>query len=222
MVGFVGYWSPKPRVLTLAGRRQQRRGRIESDRVTVRVYPFTQTTRPVFFNLRLIIDFRALLPTNNPTVPFQGCHTPPCSPNSSLLLFRLFTMSWQAYVDTSLVATGHVDKGAIISAAGDSSWAASADFQLKPEEMKAISAIVSGDDAAKDKAFADGLFIAGSRYVVARADGRSIYARSGRLGVAIAKTKQAIVVGHHGEAQVAGNTSSTVEGLADYLIGQGY
>ncbi|KAG6033816.1 hypothetical protein E4U40_004890 [Claviceps sp. LM458 group G5] len=122
----------------------------------------------------------------------------------------------------SLVATGHVDKGAIISAAGDSSWAASADFQLKPEEMKAISAIVSGDDAAKDKAFADGLFIAGSRYVVARADGRSIYARSGRLGVAIAKTKQAIVVGHHGEAQVAGNTSSTVEGLADYLIGQGY
>ncbi|KAG5939779.1 hypothetical protein E4U59_002892 [Claviceps monticola] len=131
-------------------------------------------------------------------------------------------MSWQAYVDTSLVATGHVDKGAIISAAGDSSWAASADFQLKPEEMKAISAIVSGDDAAKDKAFADGLFIAGNRYVVARADGRSIYARSGRLGVAIAKTKQAIVVGHHGEAQVAGNTSSTVEGLADYLIGQGY
>ncbi|KAG6049693.1 hypothetical protein E4U39_005684 [Claviceps sp. Clav50 group G5] len=159
----------------------------------------------------------------------------------------------------SLVATGHVDKGAIISAAGDSSWAASADFQvndermpfiahaaiistyrmlyrrltstlffgreilqLKPEEMKAISAIVSGDDTAKDKAFADGLFIAGSRYVVARADGRSIYARSGRLGVAIAKTKQAIVVGHHGEAQVAGNTSSTVEGLADYLIGQGY
>lgn len=53
-------------------------------------------------------------------------------------------------------------------------------LQLKPEEMKAISAIVSGDDAAKDKAFADGLFIAGSRYVVARADGRSIYARSVR------------------------------------------
>ncbi|KAG5983360.1 hypothetical protein E4U55_000098 [Claviceps digitariae] len=122
----------------------------------------------------------------------------------------------------SLVATGHVDKGAIISAAGDSSWAASADFQLKPEEMKAISAIVGGDSAAKDKAFADGLFIAGSRYVMARAEDRSIYARQGRLGVAIAKTKQAIVVGHHGETQVAGNTSSTVEALADYLIGQGY
>lgn len=44
----------------------------------------------------------------------------------------------------------------------------------------------------------------------------------GRDGVAIAKTKQAIVIGQHGEAQIAGNASSTVEGLADYLIGQGY
>ncbi|POR38826.1 Profilin [Tolypocladium paradoxum] len=131
-------------------------------------------------------------------------------------------MSWQAYIDTSLVGTGHVDKAAIISAAGDSAWAASADFQLKPEEMKAISAIVGGDAAAKDKAFADGLYVAGNRYVMARAEDRSIYARSGRLGVAVAKTKQAIVVGHHGQTQVAGNTTSTVEGLADYLIGQGY
>ncbi len=44
--------------------------------------------------------------------------------------------------------------------------------------MKAISAIVSGDNAAKDKAFAEGLFIAGERYVLARAEDRSIYARS--------------------------------------------
>lgn len=46
--------------------------------------------------------------------------------------------------------------------------------------MKAISAIVSGDAAAKDKAFADGLYIAGNRYVMARAEDRSIYARSVR------------------------------------------
>lgn len=46
--------------------------------------------------------------------------------------------------------------------------------------------------------------------------------KQGRLGVAVAKTLQAIVVGHHGEAQVAGNATSTVEGLADYLIGQSY
>ncbi|KAF5976182.1 profilin [Fusarium bulbicola] len=162
-------------------------------------------------------------------------------------------MSWQAYIDSSLVGSGHIDKGAIISVAGDSAWASSPDLQvrqtflhrlnlsdrwaspslrnktdlvtplqLKPEEMKAISAIVGGDSAAKDKAFAEGLYIAGERYVMARAEDRSIYARSGRLGVAVAKTGQAIVIGHHGEAQVAGNATSTVEGLADYLIKSGY
>ncbi|KAM5368675.1 hypothetical protein ACJZ2D_009447 [Fusarium nematophilum] len=122
----------------------------------------------------------------------------------------------------SLVGTGHIDKGAIISLAGDSVWATSTGFELKPEEMKAISSIVGGDAAAKDKAFAEGLFIGGTRYVMARAEDRSIYARSGRLGVAIAKTKQAIIVGHHPESGVAGNANSTVEGLADYLIKLGY
>lgn len=88
--------------------------------------------------------------------------------------------------------------------------------------MKAVASIVSGDAAAKDKAFADGLYIGGERYVLARAEDRSIYARKGREGVAIAKTTQAIVVAHHGEAQVAGSTTQTVEALADYLIGVGY
>ncbi|KAK2675910.1 Profilin [Fusarium oxysporum f. sp. vasinfectum] len=128
----------------------------------------------------------------------------------------------RTYGQGCLVGSGHIDKGAIISAAGDSAWASSPDLQLKPEEMKAISAIVGGDSAAKDKAFAEGLYIAGERYVMARAEDRSIYARSGRLGVAVAKTGQAIVIGHHGEAQVAGNATSTVEGLADYLIKSGY
>lgn len=44
----------------------------------------------------------------------------------------------------------------------------------------------------------------------------------GREGVAIAKSKQAILIGHHGEAGVAGNTTQVVESLKDYLSGQGY
>ncbi|KAH6996396.1 profilin [Ilyonectria sp. MPI-CAGE-AT-0026] len=131
-------------------------------------------------------------------------------------------MSWQAYVDTSLIATGHVDQAALISAAGDSVWATSPGLTLQPAEMKVVASIVSGDAAAKDKAFADGLYIGGERYVMARAEDRSIYARKGREGVAIAKTTQAIVVAHHSEAQVAGSTTQTVEALADYLIGVGY
>ncbi|SPJ75223.1 probable profilin [Fusarium torulosum] len=131
-------------------------------------------------------------------------------------------MSWQAYVDSSLVGSGHIDKAALVSAAGDSVWATSSGFELKPEELKAISAIVSGDQGAKNKAFADGLYVAGERFVLARAEDRSIYARSGREGLAVAKTTQAIIIAHHSDTAIAGNATSTVEGLADYLIKQGY
>lgn len=44
----------------------------------------------------------------------------------------------------------------------------------------------------------------------------------GKTGVCIAKTKQAILIGHHGENTLAGNASQTVEALADYLIKNGY
>lgn len=46
--------------------------------------------------------------------------------------------------------------------------------------------------------------------------------QKGRNGLCVAKTKQAILVGHHGETHQAGNATQTVEALADYLIGVGY
>ncbi|KAL0944301.1 profilin [Colletotrichum truncatum] len=131
-------------------------------------------------------------------------------------------MSWQAYVDTSLVGTGHIDKAAIISIAGDSTWASTAGFTLSATEMKAISDIVKGDQAAKDKAFADGLYVAGDRFVMARADDGTIYARKGRDGIAVAKTNQAILIGHHNENQQGGNANQSVQKLADYLVGVNY
>jgi profilin len=47
--------------------------------------------------------------------------------------------------------------------------------------MKVISSIVSGDSAARDKAYGDGLYLAGERYVMTKAEDRSIYARSVRV-----------------------------------------
>ncbi|KAI1107474.1 profilin [Jackrogersella minutella] len=131
-------------------------------------------------------------------------------------------MSWQAYVDSSLVGTGHLDKGAIISVAGDSVWASSAGFTVQPEEMKTLVAILNNTSGAVDKAHADGIHVGGERYVVARIEGRSIYARKGRTGICIVKTTQAIIVAHHGETAQAGNATQTTEALADYLIKAGY
>lgn len=38
----------------------------------------------------------------------------------------------------------------------------------------------------------------------------------------IAKTTQAIIISHYGEDVQAGAAATTVEALADYLVGQGY
>ncbi|KAF3072584.1 Profilin [Trichoderma lentiforme] len=122
----------------------------------------------------------------------------------------------------SLVQTGHIAKGAIISLAGDSAWASSPDLTIQPAEMKVIADIVAKNGAAIDKAYAEGLYIAGQRFVLTRVDEGDLYARAGREGVAVAASKQAIVVGIHGEAQVAGNATSVVAALADHLKKTGY
>ena len=67
-----------------------------------------------------------------------------------------------------------------------------------------------------------GLHIAGERFVVLKADDRSIYGKKGREGVVIVKTKMAILVTHYPEAVQPGAAANTVEQLADYLIKVGY
>ncbi|KAL3420143.1 profilin [Phlyctema vagabunda] len=115
--------------------------------------------------------------------------------------------------------SGHLDKGAIMSAAGDSVWASSPGFSVAPAEIKEVISALGG---SVDKLYSDGLHIAGERFVVTKAEGRSIYARKGREGVVIVKTTQAILVAHYGENAIAGNAAVTVEQLADYLAGLGY
>jgi len=133
-------------------------------------------------------------------------------------------MSWQAYVDSSLVGTGHIDKAAIISAAGDSTWAATPGFTVSADEMKNIVQILAenGKGSSVDKAFADGLHVGGERYVAFNIVDRHVYGRKGRTGIIIVKTGQAILVGHYGENVQAGNATQTVEALADYLVKAGY
>ena len=91
--------------------------------------------------------------------------------------------------------------------------------------MKAIATIFEANNqAATDKAYSDGLHVAGEKYVatIVSADDNIAMIRKGKTGVAIAKTKQAIVVGHYGENAQASNARATVEALADYLRKSGY
>ncbi|KAI2636169.1 profilin [Xylaria nigripes] len=139
-------------------------------------------------------------------------------------------MSWQGNhslssrtpKEHSLVGSGHIDKAAIVSIAGDSIWAISAGYNIQLPELKVVSSILADDPAAKEKAFEEGIHIGGERYVLTRVEDRSLYVRHGRTGIFITKTTQAFIIAHHGEGQVAGNASSTVEALGEYLVKLGY
>ncbi|KAF9109513.1 profilin, required for normal timing of actin polymerization in response to thermal stress [Mortierella sp. AM989] len=126
-------------------------------------------------------------------------------------------MSWQAYVDTNLVGTGKVAKGALLGHDG-SLWATSPDFKVGADEAKNL--IAAFDDI--NEISKNGLKLEGNKYVFLRNIGNSIYARNGSAGVCCTKTGQAVIVGYYDATMQAGGCNTVVEGLGTYLIGQGY
>ncbi|KAI4206813.1 MAG: hypothetical protein LQ346_000875 [Caloplaca aetnensis] len=130
-------------------------------------------------------------------------------------------MSWQEYVDQSLVATGNIDKAAIFNTEGTSVWASSSGFAVAPAEIKAVVTSFADTSDVK-KVQSEGFHIAGEKFVTLKSDDRSLYGKKGKEGVAIVKTQQAILVAHYPESVQPGVAANTVEQLADYLIGVGY
>ncbi|CAI4985512.1 ATV_HP_G0128160.mRNA.1.CDS.1 [Saccharomyces cerevisiae] len=119
-------------------------------------------------------------------------------------------MSWQAYTD-NLIGTGKVDKAVIYSRAGDAVWATSGGLSLQPNE---IGEIVQGFDNPAGLQ-SNGLHIQGQKFMLLRADDRSIY---GNIcwGLFVNSTVFCL------SPTVAGEATKIVEQLADYLIGVQY
>ncbi|KAH8158612.1 hypothetical protein CIB48_g9632 [Xylaria polymorpha] len=133
------------------------------------------------------------------------------------------------YIDTSLVGSGHIDQAAIVSAAGDSVWAQSSGFNPTAAELKTIVAVLhaaadeKSDQTQVSKVQSEGIYVATDRYVVARIDGRSIYARKvGQNRNRYCQDEAGLHSRPPREAQTAGNATQTTEALADYLIKVGY
>ncbi|CAF9919582.1 MAG: profilin, required for normal timing of actin polymerization in response to thermal stress [Alectoria fallacina] len=150
-------------------------------------------------------------------------------------------MSWQAYVDTSLVGTGNLDRAAIFNTHGTSVWASTHGFAVSPAEIKEV--IDSYSDTSDVKKIQSGGFrVAGEKYMTIKADEKSVYGKKvhyrsnsqitaakseliilqGKEGIVIVKTQQAILVAHYPETVQPGQATNTVEQLGDYLIGVGY
>ena len=126
-------------------------------------------------------------------------------------------MSWQAYVDTNLVGSGKVSKAAILGQKGGV-WATSAGYDIPANEQKAIINMFQDPSQAA----AAGVKILGNKFFVIHANERSIYGKKQADGVIIVKTKQAVLVTEYQAPLQAGESTPTVEGLADYLISVGY
>ncbi|KAI9818690.1 MAG: profilin, required for normal timing of actin polymerization in response to thermal stress [Thelocarpon impressellum] len=133
-------------------------------------------------------------------------------------------MSWQEYVDSSLVGSGNLDKAAIFNSEGTSVWASSAGFKVSPAEIKEVVTAYSdkGDENGVKAVQSNGLHIAGERFVVLKADERALYGKKGKEGIVIVKTNQAILLAHYPETVAPGVATNVVEQLADYLISVGY
>eukprot|EP01121_Diplochlamys_sp_Union-15-3_P012144 TRINITY_DN360_c0_g1_i10.p1 TRINITY_DN360_c0_g1~~TRINITY_DN360_c0_g1_i10.p1 ORF type:complete len:140 (-),score=35.05 TRINITY_DN360_c0_g1_i10:54-437(-) len=127
-------------------------------------------------------------------------------------------MSWQAYVDTNLVGSGHIAKAAIVPIGGGAPWAVTKGFNVTVPETQILSKSYSDPSGIR----ASGLNIAGERYIVLNADHKSIYGKKGAGGVITAKTGKCILIGVYTDKSTPGNAANTVEKLADYLVENGY
>jgi len=115
-------------------------------------------------------------------------------------------------------------QAAILNSEGNSVWAASPGFTVSPNEMReVVNAFKDKGDANGVKSVqSTGLHVAGEKFIVLKADERSLYGKKGREGIVIVKTTQALLVTHYPETVQPGAAANTVEQLADYLIGVGY
>ncbi|ELR13784.1 profilin [Acanthamoeba castellanii str. Neff] len=78
--------------------------------------------------------------------------------------------------------------------------------------------VVVSPDAVR----ANGLNLAGVKYLCIKADDRSVYAKKNATGVCCVKTSKAVLIALYDEKVQPGQCANVVEKLADYLIAQGY
>jgi|UniRef100_A0A7S4GHG6 profilin len=126
-------------------------------------------------------------------------------------------MSWQQYVDGSLVGSGHVTKAAIVGKDG-SIWAKTEGWVIENDTVALAQTMAQDAEAVRSK----GITLEGAKYFTIAFDDGNFYGKQGPNGLSLAMSDQAIVVGFHSENITPANCRMTVEGIKDYLKGVGY
>ncbi|KAG2222119.1 hypothetical protein INT45_007555 [Circinella minor] len=127
-------------------------------------------------------------------------------------------MSWQQYVDDSLISTGKVSQAAIFSLDG-TELGTSPSFKVSSTEAKDIIAGFDNNKVLYDS----GVFVAGNKYYVLRINDSLITGREPTgSGVCIAKTNQVILIGVYKKGMEGGQCTNTIETLGEFLSGMKY
>jgi profilin len=130
-------------------------------------------------------------------------------------------MSWQAYIDQSLLGPGNIDKAVICDVAGGAIWATSPGFSVSDGERKVIADSFKDSSEVKS-VIANGVKIEGIKYMTIEATDNELKAKKGKEGIVAYKTTQALLIAHHGEAAQTTNAFNDVAALGEYLKKMGY
>jgi len=126
-------------------------------------------------------------------------------------------MSWQDLVDSNLVGTGQVSKGAILGIDGQV-WAKSNGFGLTEQEAQAAARCFSNRDAV----LSSGLKLEGDKYFVLQADDERVIGKKESRGFFLYKTLQTVIIAVYREGVQPEACSKASGALADYFKGIGY
>ncbi|THC94425.1 hypothetical protein EYZ11_006093 [Aspergillus tanneri] len=84
---------------------------------------------------------------------------------------------------------------------------------ISPEELSGLISAYSSSDTAR----ANGIVVGGEKFVVIRADDRSLYGKKGKEGIVIVRAKSCVMVTHHPDNVQTTNAATIVEKLVDYI-----
>ena len=127
-------------------------------------------------------------------------------------------MSWQSYIDQTLLGSGRVKDAAIIGAGDGSIWATSPGMNLAAGEPANIVKLFSDPSLGP----VNGIKVGTVKYMYLRGDNTSLYGKKGAGGCVCVKTAQCVVIGLYDENIQPGQCAVTVEKLGDYLRDAGY
>lgn len=151
------------------------------------------------------------------------------------------TMSWQAYIDDSLIGSGHMHSAAIVGLHDGSYWAYGGTYIPQPDEVKHIQNCLQSLSLIQST----GVIIHGVKFFGlqsgAEDDMKFLFFKKGAAGGCVYSTKQTFIVGVYGnpgdasslQADLTKNEkhnalvnpadcNTTVRRIADYLTKLGY